>query len=230
MLHPRPGRLLMKSVLKGLQGRRRPHLICMATSVDDAHCKDFSQIGWGLNPEFLSTSEWLSLTVTIKHSYVVCWNDPEFGCNKVDALIKHFCGSGHKLALVFIHRDNSITEWVKYLIAKGLRAEELFSKMLEMERYEEFLEQFRTGKIEIVVSTIQTVCGLDLNFLEIVYLMEVPIKAVDYLHLAGWVGRAGKRGRQEKGVEGECERELIRMQRWHRRLHVDGWSWFWPDL
>ena len=91
-----------------------------------------------------------------------------------------------------------------------------------MERYDDFLEQFRTGQIEIVVSTDQTVRGLDFSFLEIVYLMEVPTKAMDYLHLAGRVGRAGKKGEAVVLVEGECERELIRMQRWYRRLQVDG--------
>ena len=114
----------------------------------------------------------------------MCWNDPEFGCNKVDAVIKHFRGSGHKSALVFIQHGNSVIECVKYLRTKGLRAEELFSKMHEMERYDNFLEQFRTGEIEILVSTDQTVCGLDFSFLRIVYLMEVPTKAMDYLHLA----------------------------------------------
>ena len=54
------------------------------------------------------------------------------------------------------------------------------------------------------------------------YLMEVPIKAVDYLHLAGWVRRAGKKGEVVVLVEGECERKLIRMQSWYRRLQVDG--------
>ena len=68
-----------------------------------------------------------------------------------------------------------------------------------MECYDDFLEQFRTGEIEILVSTIQTVPGLDFSFLEIVYLMDVPTKAVVYLHLVGWVKRAGKRGRREKG-------------------------------
>ena len=136
----------------------------------------------------------------------MCWNNPEFGVNKVDALIKHFRGSGHKSALVFIHCDDSVTECIKYLRTKGLRAKELFSRMLEMERYEEFLEQFRTGEIELVVSTDQTVRGLDFSFLEIVYLMEVPTKAVDYLHLAGRVGIGGKGRRREKVVEGECER------------------------
>ena len=48
---------IMESVLRGPQGRRRPHLICISPSVDDAFCKEFSQIGWGLDPEFLSTSE-----------------------------------------------------------------------------------------------------------------------------------------------------------------------------
>ena len=82
--------------------------------------------------------------------------------------------------------------------------------MLEMEHYDDFLEQFQTGEIDILVSTDQTVRGLDFSFLEIVYLMEVPTKAVDYLHLTGQVGRAEKRGGGEKGeavvlVEGECE-------------------------
>ena len=94
--------------------------------------------------------------------------------------------------------------------------------MLNVEHYEEFLEQFRTGQIEIVVGTDQTVRGLDFEFLEVVYLMEVPSKAVDYLHLAGRVGRAGKKGEAVVLVEGEGERELMRMQRWYRRLQVDG--------
>ena len=37
--------------------------------------------------------------------------------------------------------------------------------MLEMEHYDDFLKQFRTGEIEIVVIIDQTVRGLDFSFL-----------------------------------------------------------------
>ena len=51
--------------------------------------------------------------------------------------------------------------------------------MLEMEHYDDFLEHFRKGETEIVVSTDQTVHGIDFSFLEVLYLIEVPTKAVD---------------------------------------------------
>ena len=101
----------MESVLRGPCGNGWPHFICMSASVRNALCKELLQIGCGPNLEFLSTSERLSLPVTIKHSYVVSWNNPDFGYNKVDALLDQgFPWQRTQISTGFINRDDSVTE------------------------------------------------------------------------------------------------------------------------
>ena len=94
------------------------------------------------------------------------------------------------------------------------------TKLVEMECFAETLQQLRTGQIEIMISTDQTLRWLD----------QFPRGCVSNegfyrgsgLFTFGW-DRSRKR---EKGeavvlVEGECEQELIRKQRWYRKLQVD---------
>ena len=107
----------------------------------------------------------------------------------------------------------------------------MFSIMLEMECSVDFFGRIYLEQARLryscsglqLVSTNQTIRRLDFDFLDIVYVhvMEAPAKLVNYFHLAGRVGRTGKRGEAVVLVEGECEWELMRMQRWYQRLQVD---------
>ena len=138
--------------------------------------------------------------------------------SKIDTLVELFRSSGDKCALVFIHRGASINHFISALTERGIRATALYISALEPKKYSEFLEDFRSGEIQMVVDTEQTVRGLDFAWLNSVYIMEVPKTAKEYLHMCGRVGRVGKEGKAT--VIASTDFEVTRMNRFYTALGV----------
>ena len=123
---------------------------------------------------------------------------------------------------MFIHRLHSVDTFVWELRDLGLNAVALYKKVANQDpgEFRDFLEQFRTGKIDIVVGTEETVRGLDFKELDHVYLMEVPKNIDEYLHLAGRVGRQGRPGTATTVVSVEDPRDERRIKLEYRRLEL----------
>ena len=83
-----------------------------------------------------------------------------------------------------------------------------------------FLVELKRGNIDVGVGTEQTVRGLDFCFVDTVFLMEVPRNAQEYIHLAGRVGRMGRRGSVVVMVEDNDPRNSTRLRRIHSQLRV----------
>ena len=140
--------------------------------------------------------------------------------NKLEALVEHFNHSGEKSALVFIHRGASIGKFVSELNDIGVKATALYTKALTPEGYPRFLNDFKAGRVQIVVATEETVRGLDFTWLSTVYILEVPRNASEYLHLCGRVGRLGNVGRAVVFATGS--QELKRLMLHYKNLQVEG--------
>lgn len=138
-------------------------------------------------------------------------------------MFRIFTKSGQKSALVFIHRNQSVDDFVWELRYLGLQAVALYKKIATQNpsNHETFLMDFKSGKFQLVVATEETVRGLDFQELQHVYLMEVAKNVEEYLHLAGRVGRQGRRGTVTTIVSGDKETgEERRMLLQYRRLGV----------
>ena len=94
-------------------------------------------------------------------------------------------------------------------------------KNLLPEVYEQFLAELKRGDIDVVVGTEQTVRGLDFCFVDTVFLMEVPRNAQEYIHLAGRVGRMGRRGSVVVMVGDNDPRNSTRLRRIYSQLGVE---------
>ena len=123
---------------------------------------------------------------------------------------------------MFVHRLHSVDSFVWELRDLGLNAVALYKKVADQnpEQFQEFLEQFRTGQIEIVVGNEETVRGLDFKELDHVYLMEVPKDVDEYLHLAGRVGRQGRPGTATTMVSTGDPRDGRRIKLEYKRLEL----------
>lgn len=225
-IHPRPAKLIVEKVL-ALGRRYKTQLIATSATVDHQINEELSMLGWGVEPEVISTSNEINHLISpnsIEHHYLQCYGDvdtrhPET-YDKLDALVDHFRTSGEKSALIFIHRNAPISRFLYDVRKRGLMAEALHENCLNPSQYQQFLEDFKSGKIEMVVCTEETVRGLDFVWLSTVYLMVVPRTATEYLHLCGRVGRVGRSGRAI--VILEDERELTRMSSHYMKLRVRG--------
>ena len=137
-------------------------------------------------------------------------------------LFRTFQSSNQKSALVFIHRNLSVDDFVWELRYLGFQAVALYRKIASQNptAHQQFLADFHSGRIQLVVGTEETVRGLDFKDLEHVYLLEVPKNVEEYLHLAGRVGRQGKEGTVTTIVAKVPRGEERRMLLQYRRLVV----------
>ncbi|XP_029189872.2 probable ATP-dependent RNA helicase YfmL [Acropora millepora] len=221
--HPRPAKLLVEKIKR--HSRVRPvQLIGASATVNDELKEDLSELGWGDHVAVIQSPSFegkrRNIPSCIKHQYVVF--DDSFGGTKAQTLARIFRESSQKAALVFVHRLHSVDSFVWELRDLGLNAVALYKKVADQnpEQFQEFLEQFRTGQIEIVVGNEETVRGLDFKELDHVYLMEVPKDVDEYLHLAGRVGRQGRPGTATTMVSTGDPRDERRIKLEYKRLEL----------
>ncbi|KAK2570818.1 RNA helicase CrhR [Acropora cervicornis] len=221
--HPRPAKLLVEKI-KRHSRVRQVQLIGASATVNDELKEDLSELGWGDHVTVIQSPSFegkrRNIPSCIKHQYVVF--DDSFGGTKAQTLARIFRESNQKAALVFVHRLHSVDSFVWELRDLGLNAVALYKKVADQnpEQFQEFLEQFRTGQIEIVVGNEETVRGLDFKELDHVYLMEVPKDVDEYLHLAGRVGRQGRPGTATTMVSTGDPRDERRIKLEYKRLEL----------
>lgn len=218
--HPRPGKTVVEMILRG---RQRMDMICSSATISKSLRAELADIGWGSDARFISTVKQPMLPAAIEHQYIRCSSDgeDEVGVSKIAAFVEYFRRCNLTSSLVFIRSTSPMDNFVSALTSRGVRAAALY-KSLTPELYEKFLSHFRRGEVEVLVGTDQTVRGLDFCFVDTVFLMEAPRNAHEYIHLAGRVGRMGKCGRAVVIVDEEAPRDLVRLQRIHTQLGVQG--------
>ena len=213
-LHPRPGRVLVESF-----GKQRMNLICTSATVNRALKAELADIGWGGSPQLISTINRATLPPSIEHHFIDCVCE-EDEMAKITALVDHFRNKGLSSALVFIRASAPMDKFVTSLADRGLKSAALYKNLLP-EVYEQFLAELKRGDIDVVVGTEQTVRGLDFCFVDTVFLMEVPRNAQEYIHLAGRVGRMGRRGSVVVMVGDNDPRNSTRLRRIYSQLGVE---------
>ena len=96
-------------------------------------------------------------------------------------------------ALVFCNRKRDVEILNKSLTKHGFKSDALHGDMSQPERYS-ILNQFKSGKIQILVASDVAARGLDLPKVSHVFNFDVPTQAQDYVHRIGRTGRAGRKG------------------------------------
>lgn len=221
--YPRAAKTVVEKVLQ-LSKVKHIQMIGASATVNDVLQEDLTEIGWGDHVKLIQSStlegQPCKVPPCIKHQYVIC--DESVGLTKAQALARVFRESGQKSGLVFIHRLQSVDDFVWELRDLGLNAVALYQKVANQdpEEYEKFLTEFQTGQINVVVGTEETVRGLDFKELDHVYLTEVARNIDAYLHQAGRVGRQGRPGTATTLVSVRNPRDEKRMQIEYRRLNL----------
>ena len=97
-------------------------------------------------------------------------------------------------ALIFCNRKAEVALLQRSLARHGFDAKALHGDMSQPARTET-LEQFRDGKIRILVCSDVAARGLDIPAVSHVFNFDVPVHAEDYIHRIGRTGRAGRSGK-----------------------------------
>jgi len=99
-----------------------------------------------------------------------------------------------KNAIVFCNRKKSVADLLRSLQRHEYAAGALHGDMDQHSRTT-ILQNFRDGKLPILVASDVAARGLDIPDVSHVFNFDVPIHAEDYVHRIGRTGRAGRKGK-----------------------------------
>ena len=126
-----------------------------------------------------------------------------------------------KNAIIFCNRKKDVSELFRSLDKHGFMAGALHGDMDQFARTT-ILENFRNGKLPILVASDVAARGLDIPDVSHVFNFDVPFNAEDYVHRIGRTGRAGRLGTAYTLVTQDDERnvqdiiDLIKQEiEWH---------------
>ena len=139
-------------------------------------------------PEVLKIDQKDEVNPDITHYYFVCEQR-----DKIELLRKLVHAVQPERALVFINKSEDIERNTAKLKYHKLKAEGIHGSNAKEDR-KKALEDFRTGKIQLLVASDIAARGLDIKGVTHVFNLEVPEDPKDYLHRVGRTGRAGQEG------------------------------------
>jgi ATP-dependent RNA helicase DeaD len=148
---------------------------------------------------------------TIQHSYIEARYH-----NKTKALQQLLETLQPERAIVFLHRNASAEEIGEELAYRQLHLLVLHGGLNKFER-EKALNQFRRGKVKVLIASDVAARGLDIKGVSHIINFDLPSSSDDYLHRSGRTGRMGAIGNAISIVTAE-ERKLIK--RYERDLGI----------
>ena len=118
----------------------------------------------------------------------------EVEATRKTALLSHLVrASDIRQALVFLRTKRDTNRLMRELVRDGIAATAIHSDRTQSERMQA-LEDFKQGKVNVLVATDIAARGLDIEQLPFVINYELPYVAEDYIHRIGRTGRAGMPG------------------------------------
>jgi len=118
------------------------------------------------------------------------------------------------LVLVFVRMKHGANRLVEHLEQNGVRADAIHGNKSQAAR-QRALENFRTGKIRVLVATDIAARGIDVKGVALVVNFDLPEEPESYVHRIGRTARAGAEGiaiafcdRQERGLLRDIERTI----------------------
>ena len=113
---------------------------------------------------------------------------------KKGPLLRYLIKSGqHKQILVFASSTRMVDNIARKLWKNKIDADAIHSKISQTGR-REILQDFKSGKLKVLVTTDLLARGIDIDFLPCVINYELPRSPKDYIHRIGRTGRAGSPG------------------------------------
>jgi ATP-dependent RNA helicase RhlE len=113
---------------------------------------------------------------------------------KRDVLTRILTQHGAGQALVFCRTKRGANRVGEELTQRGVRTDVIHSNKSQGAR-SRALDDFRAGRVRVLVATDIAARGLDIAQLPLVVNFDLPLVAEDYVHRVGRTGRAGQHGR-----------------------------------
>lgn len=162
-------------------------------------------------PEVVRVNEKTTLNKSIEHMCFIVDSR-----EKLDTLRKLMHALNPKRAIAFINKSYEIelaTEKLKY---HGLKVEAIFGEANKEER-KKALNNFKTGKVNLLVASDIAARGLDIKDVDYIISIDIPEDKEKYLHRAGRTGRAGHKG---TSICIATEREKVLLQKYEKEFKI----------
>ena len=113
--------------------------------------------------------------------------------NKTEILSRLIDICNPKLSVVFCNTKRQVDELISELKGRGYFADGIHGDMKQQQR-DRVMDDFRSGKTEILIATDVAARGIDVDGVDIVFNYDLPQDEEYYVHRIGRTGRAGKSG------------------------------------
>lgn len=139
-------------------------------------------------PEVIRVEEKLQVNPNITHMYIACEQR-----DKIEVLRKLVAATNPKKAIVFINNTEETETTTMKLQYHNLKAYGIHGKATKEER-QKAMENFRTGKLQLLVASDIAARGLDVKDVTHIFNLDLPRDSRDYLHRVGRTGRGAQKG------------------------------------
>ena len=140
------------------------------------------------NPEILTIEGQIGDMPDITHLYFLAEQR-----DKIEMLRKVVALINNERVLIFINKSEEIETTVAKLEYHGLKVAGIYGSAFKGDR-KKSLDDFRKGKIQLLVASDVAARGLDITGVNYVFNLDIPEDPQVYLHRIGRTGRAGKSG------------------------------------
>jgi len=161
------------------------------------------------DPEYLKVEESHTISTNISHMYFLSDQREKF-----DNLRKLVRMINPKKAIVFINKSEEIAMITEKLKYNGFKAEGIHGTSMKENR-KKAMDEFRSGKIQLLVASDVAARGLDIKEVTHIFNLDMPQDPKNYLHRVGRTGRAGESGvaislitEQEKDIINRYEKSF----------------------
>lgn len=164
------------------------------------------------DPEFIKVEESHTIASNISHMYFLAEQREKF-----DELRKLVRMINPKKAIVFINKSEEIAMITEKLKYNGLKAEGIHGTSMKENR-KKAMDDFRSGKIQLLVASDVAARGLDIKGVTHIFNLDMPEDPKSYLHRVGRTGRAGESG---IAISIVTEAEKVIIQRYEKSFGIN---------
>ena len=140
------------------------------------------------HPVHIKTPQTQINTPKIEQIYYICPKEA-----KKEILMQLISMQNPHLAMIFCNTKKMVDELTSDLVSKGYPAAALHGDM-KQEMRTGVMDNFKKGKINILVATDVAARGIDVDSMDVVFNYDLPQESEYYVHRIGRTGRAGKEG------------------------------------
>jgi ATP-dependent RNA helicase DeaD len=210
----------VRKILDSLKGLKQ---MCMFSATISREVMD---IGWlyQRDPEEITVLPLEDSEPKIDQYSIQC-----IGREKIEIILRLMKQFSVSRAIIFCNTKYTTGMVSEQLHAQGLNTACLHGDMRQSER-NKIMEQYKDGKIDILVATDVAARGIDVSDIQVVFNYDIPQENDAYLHRIGRTGRAKKEGISFVLHSKDEQRRLDNIIRYTRSnilpLEMDGWGVF----